>query len=153
MDAQYESFIFSYEDYKESNVRRNRLTSSSRITMASDARNALRKSQQVKIRHRVGSDAITEAVCNPSSSSASSPKNRSAQTCWPEPPHHLIAGVLRLKHVVSQEFELTIVQTSKKGAFCRKLVVCFKSVMFSPVCLEVKRDKYCRPQFREWAHQ
>jgi len=51
MDAQYESIIFSYEDYKESNARRNRLTSSSRITMAiytSDVRNALRKSQRVR---------------------------------------------------------------------------------------------------------
>ena len=63
MDAQYESFIFSYEDYKESNVRRNRLASSSRITMTistSDSRKALRNSQQVRTRHRVGPDAITE---------------------------------------------------------------------------------------------
>jgi len=52
MDAQYENFIFSYEDYnKESNVWRNCRTSSARITMAiytSDARNALRKLQQMR---------------------------------------------------------------------------------------------------------
>ena len=93
MEAQNESFIFSYEDYKESDARRNCLTSAARITMAihtSDARNVSRKFQ----RARSGS-ALTQ----------------------------------------ESSHKLTIVQTLKKGAFCRKPVACFNSLIFpSPIC-------------------
>jgi len=42
--------------------------------------------------------------------------------------------------------KLTIFQTLKKGTFCRKPVVCFKSLMFSsPVYLEDEMYKYYRP--------
>ena len=80
--ALWRFYPHQYIDYSESSALRNRLASSSKMTIdisPSDSRSAARKSQRVRTRHCVGSEAITEAVRRPSSSRASSPKKSVAK--------------------------------------------------------------------------